>query len=510
MARKTKLAKKAASKKRIATPVKTPAKKVAKAGVKKTAAPKSAKKRTYFQPPYYDEALDFRALRREYPASEEYWHTTHLLSRDELHSIQNKRFRATMKRGWQVPFYDKHWRKHGLEPGDIRSIEDIEKVPMYTVHDLRDAMGTRPPYADYIGLDPEKDPPMAIALQTSGGTTGLPRPMLYSAKDRELFSLFSSRGSFMRSVMPFDLVQVTMAMGLPNGGMQAREAIWKYTGALGIMTGTGSQTPTRRQIEILRGWKVNHLNGWPAYLRHMAQVARDEMGFDVRDLKLKSIATHLGVDSRDDLEEMWGTKVWDGYGSNECGAVAVQCQHRTGMHVFEDGFAVSINDPDSGKPVAHGERGNIVLTALWKELGPVIRYNTNDVSAIIPVACACGGTPVRMDRMFGRSDNMVKVRGVNVFPEAIGAVIGHEKKSNGEFICVVDLVGSDRREELTVMVETFSSRGDSNYEKDLASRLKESIGVQVLVEAVEIGKLEELTGVSTETKVKRLLDKRKK
>jgi len=122
---------------------------------------------------------------------------------------------------------------------------------------------------------------------------------------------------------------------------------------------------------------------------------RDELGWDVRDLKLKSLTTHLGVDSRDDLEQMWGTKVWDGYGSNECGAVAVYCEHRTGMHVFEDGFVVEINDPDTGRPVAHGERGNIFLTALWKQLGPVIRYNTNDVSAIIPGACPCGGTPVR-------------------------------------------------------------------------------------------------------------------
>jgi phenylacetate-CoA ligase len=382
---------------------------------------------------------------------------------------------------------------------------------MYTVHDLRDAMGARPPYADYIGLDPETDAPLPLVLQTSGGTTGLPRPMLYSPKDRELFSIFGSRGSYLRGVRPFDLVQVTMAMGLPNGGMQAREGVWKYSGAVGIMTGTGAQTPTRRQIEILRGWKVNHLNGWPAYLRHMAQVARDEMGFDVRELKLKSIATHLGVDSREDLEEAWGTKVWDGYGSNEAGAVAGYCEHRHGMHVWEDGFVVSINDPDTGKPLASGQRGNIVLTALWKQLGPVIRYNTNDVSALIPGACACGGTPVRMDRMFGRSDNMVKVRGVNVFPEAIGAVIGRDPKSNGEFICVVDLVGSDQREEMTVMVETLPTAGDAGaYEADLATRLKETVGVQVKIKSVVPGHLNTMTGVESETKVKRLLDRRKR
>src|SRR4051812_627410 len=163
---------------------------------------------------YYDEAIDLAGLRNEYPTGAEYVETVHRMPRERLRELQEKRFLATMARGWQVPFFRRHWTKHGMEPGDIRSLDDLERVPPYSVHDLRDAMGERPPFADYIGLDPEKDAPMPLVLQTSGGTTGLPRPMLYSPRDREVFALLGARGSYMRGVKPFDLVQVTLSLGL--------------------------------------------------------------------------------------------------------------------------------------------------------------------------------------------------------------------------------------------------------------------------------------------------------
>ena len=457
---------------------------------------------------YYDEALDLAGLRAEYPTGAEYVQTVHRMPREQLRALQQKRFLATMARGWQVPFFQRHWKKHGLEPGDIRTLDDLERVPPYSVHDLRDAMGEQPPFADYIGLDPEKDAPMPLVLQTSGGTTGLPRPMLYSPRDREVFALLGARASHLRGVKPFDLVQVTLSLGLANGGMQAREGLWKYSGAIPVMTGSGAATPTRRQLEIMKEWRVSHLQGFPAYLRHMAQVAREELGFDVRDLKLKSIFTHLGVDSREDLQDLWGTRVFDAYGTNECGAVAVDCAERSGMHVFEDAFLLEVKDPDTMKEVRDGERGTMFVTALFKHLGPVIRFNTNDISAIVPGACACGGTHRRLQRMFGRSDSMVKIRGVNVFPEAVGAVVCGHPGSNGEYVCIVELAGSDRREHLIVKVEARAGTDRSALATDLTSRLKEALGLAVQVEAVEPKALDALTDVSTTTKAKRLIDRR--
>ncbi|MFM9969220.1 MAG: phenylacetate--CoA ligase family protein [Burkholderiales bacterium] len=461
------------------------------------------------EPPYYDEAIDLAALRREYPTGRQYVETIHRMPADQLRELQEQRFLSAIARAWKVPFYDRHWRRHGMEPGDVSSLEDLARIPAYTVHDLRDAMGSRPPFADYIGLDPDKDPPMPLVLQTSGGTTGLPRPMLYSPRDREVFALLGARGSYMRGVRPFDLVQVTLSLGLANGGMQAREGIWKYTGAIPVMTGSGAQTPTRRQIEIMREWQVSHLQGFPAYLRHMAYVARDELALDVRDLKLKSIFTHLGVDSREDLQALWGAPVFDAYGTNECGAVAVDCGERSGMHIFEDAFILEVKDPDSLAVIPDGERGTMFITALFKELGPVIRFNTNDVSAIVPGICACGGTHRRLERMFGRSDNMLKLRGVNVFPEAIGAVVAAQAESNGEYVCVVSFGGEDRREELSVKVEARSAEVDKlMLASQLATRLKETLGIAVSIEVVDPKALDALTGVSTTTKAKRVIDRR--
>ncbi|HVV95084.1 MAG TPA: hypothetical protein VHD15_16855 [Hyphomicrobiales bacterium] len=459
--------------------------------------------------PYYDQSLDFEALRREYPVGAEYYRTTHRISRDELHSLQEARFFKTVERGWQVPFYRRRWSEHGLEPGDIRSLDDLRHIPPYSVHDLRDAMGDNPPFADYIGLDPKKDAPRPLVLHTSGGTTGLPRPMLYSPRDRELFALLGARSCFMRGIKPFDLVQVTMALGLSNGGMQAHEVLWKYTGAIPVLTGSGASTPTRRQIEIMKAWGISHLQGFPAYLRHMAEVAQGEFKLDVRTLGLKSIFTHLGLDRREELEELWGTKVFDGYGTNEVGAVAGDCEYRTGMHIFEDAFVMEINDVETMQPVAMGEKGTMFMTALFKELGPVIRFNTNDISAFVPGTCACGGTHLRLEKFYGRSDNMIKVRGANVFPEAVGAVIAAHPASNGEYVCVVDLVGADRHEDLTVHVEIKDLGLDRDgLAHELAQRLKEGVGVNCRVEIAAPGDLEPMTGFATLPKARRLIDRR--
>jgi phenylacetate-CoA ligase len=458
--------------------------------------------------PRYAAALDFDALWREFPPPDEYFRGPYQRSRENLQKIQNDRFLQQMKRAWQVPFYRRHWGAVGMEPGDIRSLEDLEKIPPFSVHDLRAALEQEPFWADYIGIDPATDEPMPLIVQTSGGTTGLPRPMIFTPRDREVMNIMTGRRLYMQGVRPFDLVQVTLSMGLTNGGVLAREGIWKYSGAVPVMTGSGAQTPTRRQIELMRAWKPKFLVGFPAYLKHMALVARDDLKIDPRSLGIKGLIAHLGVEDRAGLEELWGADAFDTYGCNECGTMAAECRHKTGMHLFEDAFVMEVNDLETLRPKPTEERGVIFITTLFKHAAPMIRYNMNDVTSWAAEGCACGTHQRSITKIYGRSDNMVKLRGVNIFPEAIGAIVSADPHSNGEYVCILEgnAVG---REEMTVMVEVLDdSVPRPELESQLETRLKEALSVKLNVLAVGRGELDHLTGLSQNSKIKRLIDKR--
>lgn len=460
--------------------------------------------------PYYYRSLDFEELWRNYPPADEYMEQVHRLSRDELRARQDLRFRKQMARAWEVPFYRHHWSAAGLEAGDIRDLGDLAKVPTYTVQDLRASIERAPPFGDQIGIDWDTAEPMPLVLQTSGGTTGLPRPMIYTPQDRETMNVLSGRRLWMQGVRPFDRVQVALTLGLANGGLLGREALWKYSGAIPIMTGSGAVTPTRRQVEIMKAWGINVVVAFPAYLRHLALVARDELAVPPDKLGIKSVLTHLGVDDREQLEALWGAPVYDCYGTNECGAIAADCEHRSGMHVFEDAFVIEIADRDTMKPVADGDKGTVFLTTLFKYAAPVIRFDSGDISSIVPGTCACGGTHVRLERIFGRNDGMVKLRGVNVFPEAVGAIVGGDARANGEFVCIVERVGTDLHDEMTVLVETAEDgAGRTGLETALATRFRESLGVKLLVKAVGKGETDPYTGLSKTSKIKRVVDRRK-
>jgi phenylacetate-CoA ligase len=458
--------------------------------------------------PWYYKSLDFPALWAEFPPPPDFLDTVYRLSADEIRSIQERRFKQTIARGWEVPFYQRHWRQAGLAPGDIGSLDDIERIPPYTVHDLRDSIERCPPFGDYMGIELGEFP---VVLQTSGGTTGLPRPMLYSPRDREVTNILGGRRFYLQGIRPGDLVQSTYSIGLTNGGFATREALWKYTGAVPVMTGSGAATPTRRQIEIAKAWGVSHLLGFPAYLRHMALVARDELGIDPRELGLRSLGSHLGPEDRGGLEALWGAPVYDMYGTNESGMIACDCPVRAGMHICEDTYFIEIADPETNRAVPAGARGSIFITCLFKHAAPVIRFNVNDVSAFASGACACGGTHRRLQKIFGRSDNMVKLRGVNVFPEAIGALVTEDARTTGEYVCIVDQVGEAARDEMTVMVEMRDAALDgAALQQDLERRFREALGVKVAAQPVERGALDRHTGLSQTSKIKRLIDRRPK
>lgn len=459
--------------------------------------------------PWYWRSLDFEQLARDYPPPPDYFRSTHCLSRDALRALQEQRFLATIKRGWEIPFFQRHWGKAGIADGDIASLDDLTKLPPYDVHDIRESIERNPPFGDFMGISPADGARMPLVLQTSGGTTGLPRPMLYSPQDRETMAILGGRRFALHGVRPGDLVLVTYSLGLGNGGMAPREALWRYTGAVPVMTGSGANTPTSRQIEIIKAWKINVILGFPAYLRHMALVARDELGLDPHALGIRLLGTHLGVEDRKQIEDLWGAPAFDMYGTHESGMMAAECQHQSGMHVQEDAFILEIADPDSGEILAEGEKGTVYITTLYKYGAPQIRFNVNDISAFATESCPCGGTMRRLQRIFGRNDNMIKLRGVNVFPEAVGAVVAADPRTNGEYFCFVDRVGAARSDHMDVWVEIVDEGANSSVVcSELEARMKETLGVKVKVTPVGKGELDRFTGTSQTSKIKRVLDRR--
>jgi phenylacetate-CoA ligase len=207
---------------------------------------------------------------------------------------------------------------------------------------------------------------------------------------------------------------------------------------------------------------------------------------------------------------LWGAPCHDFYGAHESGMIAADCVYRNGMHIQEDAFIVEVLDPETGRPLPDGEKGSICVTTLFKHSAPLIRYNINDVSAFMPGRCACDSTLRRLEKIFGRSDNMIKLRGVNVFPEAIGALIAEDERSTGEYLCVVERTGPDGRDEMSVLVEVAAAAVDRRaLQQALERRLHEALAVKVAVNLVERGELEKHTGLSKSTKPKRLLDRRR-
>lgn len=459
--------------------------------------------------PWYSRALDFEALAREFPPPPDYFRTVFRVSRDELRARQEERFLATVNRGWEIPFFQRHWGSAGLEPGDIRGLEDLTSLPPYTVKELRESIERSPPFGDFMGISPADGARMPLVLQTSGGTTGLPRPMLYAPRDRETMAILGGRRFALHGVRPGDLVMVTYSLGLGNGAIAPREAIWRYTGAIPVMTGSGATTPTRRQIEIAKAWGVTVILGFPSYLRHLAIVAKEEMGVDPHSLGIRLLGSHLGQESRERIEALWNAPCHDAYGTHESGMMAAECGARAGMHIQEDAVILEIADPQTGQVLPEGEKGAVYITTLYRWGAPQIRFNINDISRIIPEPCPCGGTLKRLDRIFGRNDTMVKLRGVNVFPEAVGAIVVADARTNGEYVCIVERAGAEEREEMTVLIEVPDGATDRDeVQRDFERRFKEVLGVRVIVQAVERGGTDRYTGTSTTSKIKRLLDKR--
>ncbi len=466
--------------------------------------------------PIYQKSIDWDAFFAEYPVPDVFERTVYKWTRDKIRAFQNKRFMHLVGIGWKNEFYRSRWSAAGVKPADIRSIDDIAILPSYTSDDVKTDQAEHPPFGHFHGAGRELLKSMPLKVQTSGGTTGKPRATLYGSWDWEMNGLTQARAMYIQGVRPGDVVQIPATCSLANLGWCVYKGCHDYLGVLPVTTGSGIVTSSRRQLETAFDWGTNVWCSFPEYLTQLARVCREELKRDIRELKTKSIHSFLGPDTdnslRKQLEELWDCDVYDLYGTNEMGSAAFECRHKNGVHVMEDCIFLELEDVETGKPVKDGETGNMIVTILHRNLPPVIRYNVRDLARIVSTeTCECGSHFKRMDKFLGRSDDMVKLRGVNIYPMACLAAIKSDQRTTGEWLCVVDRSETNGviRDDMTVRVEVL--RGVQNtdgLQAHLEKRLQGDLGVKVAVALVEEGSLAEAANLGREGKPKRLLDRR--
>lgn len=466
--------------------------------------------------PYYCKAIDWDALIRDYPPPPDFQRVSAGMSDDELRALQNARFMERVGEAWEVPFYRDRWRAAGLEPGDVRSLEDIEKIPAFTSDDLKQALVDRPPFGSHLPFGREGLGTRPLKIQTSGGTTGIPRVTLFDAMALEVQGIQTARALYAQGSRPGDVVQITYTNSLANSAWCALNGILNWLGAVPMTTGTGQVTSSERQLEYAREWGTTAWFSRGEYLARLVEVA-EKAGIDLRSLPTRQIHSFLGPDTegalRGQLEEAWGVPIYDNYGTHEIGLVGFECRCKNGMHVNEDTVFIEFADVDTGAAMPLGSRANIVATSLHRNVPLIIRYNLRDLMiGYKRERCACGLRTMKLSPFLGRSDEMVKLRGTNVYPLACQGAVTADPRTTGEFICVAHFVGEGvtRREDITVRIERRSAEVDAEaLARDMAQVLHKDLGVRVGVEITEPGSLAQYTGLGTNNKAKRLLDLRK-
>src|SRR5512147_495817 len=366
------------------------------------------------------------------------------MSRAKIAALQLKRLRQTVKNAYEnVPLHRKRMRKLGIEPGDVKSLADLAKLPFTVKSDLRDHY----PFGMFAR------PRSKVArLHASSGTTGKPTVVGYTLKDLETWAGLMARSMACGGARPGDVVHNAYGYGLFTGGLGAHYGAERLGATVVPMSG-GS---TERQIVLIQDFGARVLCATPSYALAIAEVA-EKQGVDLRKSKLR-----IGVFGaepwseamRNEIQIRLGLKAVDIYGLSEIlgPGVACECEEvQAGLHGWEDHFIFEIIDPDTGKPVAEGQQGELVITTLTKEALPMLRYRTRDITRITTERCGCGRSHLRIRRITGRNDDMLIIRGVNVYPSQIEAVLVGMPEIAPHYQLVVERRGS--LDHVTVEVE---------------------------------------------------------
>jgi phenylacetate-CoA ligase len=424
---------------------------------------------------------------------------------ERLRTVREERLRMEIERAWNIPFYRRLWENAGFEPRQFRKLEDLARIPMYTVDDIRASIERCPPYGDYQAITPGPGR-TGLRMYTSGGTTGTPRPTIYTPWDRIVGSLMVARSLHLHGFRPGDIVLNAWSYGTHNAAWVWDEALWLWIGCMPITVSTGNVTSSVKQLEMARDYGAVSILTTSDYLLHLKAVA-DQEGFERSDFKFRTFQTIGDVRA---ASEAWGVPAYDIYAFHEVQTISAECPARGGLHVWDDAFIVEVVDTETGAPVPEGEYGDLVITCLYKSGSPQIRYNIKDLSRLLSGTCACGSASTRMDHLAGRSDTMVKLRGTNVWPEAIGVLLEGAMGRHVEYFCIA--YRRNERDEMAVLVE----QSDATTTADrtvLTSRLSDvlssRLGVVLGIWIVAPGELAPLTGQGSAAKLRRFKDERK-
>lgn len=422
------------------------------------------------------------------------------MSREELEKLQLNRLKDLVNRVYEkIPFYKESFDAAGVKPEDIRSLNDITKLPFTIKQDLRDA------YPFKMFAVPQSE---VVRIHCSSGTTGTATVVGYTKHDLEVWGDCFARFLYAADCDKNATIQIAYGYGLFTGGLGAHTG-GETAGCTVLPMSTGN---TKRQVRLMHDFNVDCLCCTPSYALNIADVAYEEGFNPADDFKIHSAilgAEPCSEGMRKEIERKLGVRVHDIYGLSEVmgPGVACECEKQNGLHVCEDHFIIEVVDPKTLQPVPDGEWGEVVFTTLSKDCSPLIRYRTRDISRILEGECECGRTFRRMDRIAGRTDDMLIIRGVNVFPSQIEEEIVSFPEIAAQYQLILTTKGT--LDHVQLQVETVPEfpfdevRRLEQLKKDLQKALKDNLQVAVEVKIVEPKTIERSEG-----KAKRIIDLR--
>lgn len=420
--------------------------------------------------------------------------------RDRLKRLQNERLTEMIELiYYNVPFYRKKLSELGIEPRDINSIDQLHKLPFTTKDDLRDNY----PFGMFAA--PQQQ---IVRLHASSGTTGKPTVVGYTHNDLNIWSEVVARALTMVGVTRSDIIQIAYGYGLFTGGLGVHYGAEKV-GASVIPISGGN---TRKQLQLMMDFGSTVIACTPSYAAHLGESIAKE-GIDRSKIKLRAGifgAEPWTNEMRRQVEQLLGIKAYDIYGLSEIigPGVAMECEHQNGMHIFEDHFIPEIIDPITLEVLPYGQVGELVFTTISKEAMPLLRYRTRDLTRLHIGKCACGRTMVRMDKCLGRTDDMLIIRGVNVFPSQIEAVLLEMSEASPHYQLVVDRENNLDTLEIRVEIDdqfwSDEIRVLENLRKQIQHNIASALGLTARIKLVEPN-----TIARSEGKAQRVIDNRK-
>jgi len=422
------------------------------------------------------------------------------MPREDLEKLQLQRLQVKVREVYEkVPFYRQSFRDNGVVPDDVRSLADLSRLPFTSKLDFRDNY----PFG-LTAVPPDR----VVRIHSSSGTTGKPIIAPYTQGDIDTWAEIMARTLVAGGATRNDVIQIAYGYGLFTGGLGFHYGAERL-GATVVPTSGGN---TKRQILLLQDLETTVIACTPSYALILCEAAL-EMGVDLKETKLR--LGFMGAEPwsdqmRRDIEDRMGVLAINIYGLTEVigPGVSVECPHKCGMHIAEDHFLVEVIEPETGEPLPYGQAGEMVITTLTKEAQPVIRFRTRDIVSLDPTPCDCGRTLVRMSRITGRSDDMLIVRGVNVFPSQIESVLLDVEGVEPHYLIVVDRQHEFKSDELEIWIEVsddvFSDEMQKmeRLEQRLRAEMDSVLGISARVKLVE-----PRTIARTEGKAKRVVDR---